>query len=282
VFERFTDRARRVVVLAQEEARGLGHGWIGTEHLLLALLDEEHGVGAKALLALGLDPAATRAKVVDIVGPGEEPVPEQIPFTPRAKKVMELSLREAIALGHKYIGTEHITLALAREGDGVAGQVLAQSGIGGDALRRMVVEMVGTAEPGEAAGGRRATRAMASGPDRITLQGIEVFARHGVEDQEKESGQVFVVDAELELDLGKAGQTDDLADTANYAEVARMIAQVVADERWNLIERVAQRVAEELLSDPRIRTATVTVHKPHAPMPVAVADVSVKLRRTRG
>jgi dihydroneopterin aldolase len=103
-----------------------------------------------------------------------------------------------------------------------------------------------------------------------------------VEDQEKESGQVFVVDAELELDLGKAGQSDDLADTANYAEVARMIAQVVADERWNLIERVAQRVAEELLSDPRIRTATVTVHKPHAPMPVEVADVSVKLRRTRG
>src|SRR5580693_9756601 len=124
MFERFTDRARRTIVFAQEEARGLNHNWIGTEHLLLALIREGHGVGAKALESMQISLDAARQQVELIIGRGQDAVRDgHIPFTPRAKKVLELSLREAQQLGHDYIGTEHILLGLIREGDGVAAQV---------------------------------------------------------------------------------------------------------------------------------------------------------------
>jgi hypothetical protein len=126
MFERFTDRARRVVVLAQEEARILNHSYIGTEHLLLGLIREGEGVAAKALEALGVDLKAGRQQVEEIRGKGEQVPSGHIPFTPRAKKVLELSLREALQLGHNYVGTEHILLGLIREGEGVAAQVLTQ------------------------------------------------------------------------------------------------------------------------------------------------------------
>jgi hypothetical protein len=124
VFERFTERARQVVVLAQEEARGLRHNYIGTEHILLGLLREQEGLAARALESLGVTIEAARAEVVGVVGFGEEQAYGQIPFTPRAKKVLELALRESLALGHNHIGTEHILLALVREGEGVAVRVL--------------------------------------------------------------------------------------------------------------------------------------------------------------
>src|SRR6476660_7785304 len=124
MFERFTDRSRRVVVLAQEEARMLNHNYIGTEHLLLGLIHEGEGVAAKAIEALGISLAAVRSEVNEMVGRGERASAGHIPFTPRAKKVLELSLREALQLGHNYIGTEHILLGLIREGEGVAAQVL--------------------------------------------------------------------------------------------------------------------------------------------------------------
>ena len=130
MFERFTDRARRVVVLAQEEARLLNHNYIGTEHLLLGLIHEGEGVAAKTLEALGVGLEAVRSQVNDMVGSGEHRSKEgHIPFTPRAKKVLELSLREAIDLSHNYIGTEHVLLGLIREHDGVAAKVLAQLGV---------------------------------------------------------------------------------------------------------------------------------------------------------
>ena len=125
VFERFTDRARRVIPLAQEEARRLNHNYIGTEHLLLGLLAEGEGVAAKALEGLGISLEAVRVQVQEIIGQGQAAPTGHIPFTPRAKKVLELSLREALQLGHSYIGTEHILLGLIREGEGVAVQVLA-------------------------------------------------------------------------------------------------------------------------------------------------------------
>ena len=128
MFERFTDRARRVVVLAQEEARMLNHDYIGTEHLLLALIREGQGVAAKALQSLGISLQAVRHQVEEIIGQGQGPKQGHIPFTPRAKKVLELSLREAHQLGHDYIGTEHLLLGLVREGHGVAAQVLAKLG----------------------------------------------------------------------------------------------------------------------------------------------------------
>jgi prophage maintenance system killer protein len=127
-FRRFTDRARRAICLAQEEALLLRHDYVGTEHLLLGLLDEGEGVAAKALESLGVSHESVRAQVEEIIGHGPNPAAGQVPFTPSAKKVLELSLREALALGHHYIGTEHLLLALLREGDGVAAQVLVRLG----------------------------------------------------------------------------------------------------------------------------------------------------------
>jgi ribosomal protein S18 acetylase RimI-like enzyme len=129
VFERFTDGARRVVVFAQEEARLLEHGYIGTEHLLLGLIAEGEGIGAQALRELEVSLGEVRARIEQIIGRGEGVPTGNIPFTPRAKKVLELALRESHRLGHDYIGTEHILLGLVREGEGVAGQVLMTSGI---------------------------------------------------------------------------------------------------------------------------------------------------------
>jgi ATP-dependent Clp protease ATP-binding subunit ClpC len=143
MFERFTDRARRVVVLAQEEARLLDHDYIGTEHLLLGLIQEGEGVAAAALRELGVSLEAVRQKVEEIIGRGEHaPPPSHIPFTPRAKKVLELSLRESRQLGHNYIGTEHILLGLIREGEGVAAQVLTSLGADLNTVRQQVVRML--------------------------------------------------------------------------------------------------------------------------------------------
>src|SRR6202047_3527582 len=135
MFERFTDRARRVVVLAQDEARMLNHNYIGTEHILLGLIHEGEGVAAKALESLGISLEAVRQQVEEIIGQGQQAPSGHIPFTPRAKKVLELSLREALQLGHNYIGTEHILLGLIREGDGVAAQVLVKLGAGRNRTR---------------------------------------------------------------------------------------------------------------------------------------------------
>ena len=145
MFERFTDRARRVVVLAQEEARHLDHNYIGTEHILLGLIHEGEGVAARALTALDISLEAVRVQVVEIVGHGSDAPSGHIPFTPRAKKVLELSLREALALNHNYIGTEHILLGLVREGGGVAAQVLVKEGGSLIRVRQAVVQLLADA-----------------------------------------------------------------------------------------------------------------------------------------
>jgi ATP-dependent Clp protease ATP-binding subunit ClpC len=151
LFERFTDRARRVLVLAQEEARELNHAFIGTEHILLGLIREGEGVAAKALDALGITFEAVREKVEEAIGANANPSPGSPPFTPRAKKVLELSLREALQLGHSYIGTEHMLLGLVREGDGVAAQVLVQLGADLSRVRQQVIQMM-SGQPGKDAG----------------------------------------------------------------------------------------------------------------------------------
>jgi ATP-dependent Clp protease ATP-binding subunit ClpC len=142
MFERFTDRARRVVVLAQEEARMLNHNYIGTEHILLGLIHEGEGVAAKALESLGISLEAVRQQVEEIIGQGQQAPSGHIPFTPRAKKVLELSLREALQLGHNYIGTEHILLGLIREGEGVAAQVLVKLGADLNKVRQQVIQLL--------------------------------------------------------------------------------------------------------------------------------------------
>ena len=143
MFERFTDRARRVVVLAQEEARMLNHTYIGTEHLLLALIHEGEGVAARALESLGVSLQDVRQNVEEMIGRGQHELSGHIPFTPRTKKVLELSLRESQQLGHDYIGTEHILLGLIREGEGVAAQVLVKMGADLNRVRSQVVQLLG-------------------------------------------------------------------------------------------------------------------------------------------
>jgi Clp amino terminal domain, pathogenicity island component len=142
LFEKFTERARQVVVLAQEESRQLQHNYIGTEHVLLGLLREEEGLAARVLESFGITVELVRAQVVRIVGRGEEAADNQVPFTPRAKKVLELALREALTLDHNYIGTEHILLGLVRENEGVAARILLDFDADAEAIRNELVRML--------------------------------------------------------------------------------------------------------------------------------------------
>lgn len=167
MFERFTDRARRVVVLAQEEARLLDHNYIGTEHILLGLIHEGGGVAAQALRSAGVDLGPAREQVEKIIGRGKKPLSGHIPFTPRAKKVLELSLREALELGDNYIGSEHILLGLLREGEGVAVQIIAR--LGGDLsqIRQQVIQLRQN-EPAE--GGPAPRMAVATPLEDVSFQ----------------------------------------------------------------------------------------------------------------
>ena len=158
MFERFTVRARRVVVLAQEEARMLNHNYVGTEHILLGLIHEGEGVAAKALESLGISLDAVRQQVEEIIGQGQQTLTGHIPFTPRAKKVLELALRESLQLGHDYIGTEHILLGLIREGDGVAAQALVRLGADLNRVRQQVIQLLHGYQPKGPVSARSAAR----------------------------------------------------------------------------------------------------------------------------
>jgi ATP-dependent Clp protease ATP-binding subunit ClpC len=179
MFERFTERARQVVVLAQEEARTLKHNYIGTEHILLGLLREEEGLAARVLESLDITVERVRAQVVRIVGSGEEVTSGQIPFTPRAKKVLELALREALSLGHNYIGTEHILLGLVRENEGVAARILLDFDADSEKIRNEVIRMLsgpgGRRQSGQGAG---AAAAGASGEGKKSSKLLDQFGRN--------------------------------------------------------------------------------------------------------
>jgi ATP-dependent Clp protease ATP-binding subunit ClpC len=178
MFERFTDRARRVIVLAQDEARMLNHNYIGTEHLLLGLIHEGDGFAAKALESLGISLDVIREQVEGIIGRGEQaPWSGHIPFTPRAKKVLEFSLREALQLGHTYIGTEHILLGLIREGQGVAAQVLVGLGVDLDRARERVIQLL-TGRAGRA--GRVAVAAVPGAGSDLRDRLADIAARLAV------------------------------------------------------------------------------------------------------
>jgi len=185
VFERFTDRARRVVVLAQEEARLLNHNYIGTEHILLGLIHEGEGVAAKALESLGISLEAVRQQVEEIIGQGGSSPSGHIPFTPRAKKVLELSLREALQLGHNYIGTEHILLGLIREGEGVAAQVLVKLGADLSRVRQQVIQLLsgypgptGSGSQAQSSSGEKASTGGGSGDSASGSLVLDQFGRN--------------------------------------------------------------------------------------------------------
>ena len=205
MFERFTDRARRVVVLAQEEARLLNHNYIGTEHILLGLIHEGEGVAAKALESLGISLEGVRSQVEEIIGQGGSSPSGHIPFTPRAKKVLELSLREALQLGHNYIGTEHILLGLIREGEGVAAQVLVKLGADLSRVRQQVIQLLsgysgsgqqGQGGPGEKAG---ATSGGVSGESPSGSLVLDQFGRNLTQ---------LAKDKKLDPVIGRARETE--------------------------------------------------------------------------
>src|SRR5919199_1497763 len=182
MFERFTERARQVVVLAQEEARTLKHNYIGTEHILLGLLREEEGLAARVLESLDITVERVRAQVVRIVGSGEEVTSGQIPFTPRAKKVLELALREALSLGHNYIGTEHILLGLVRENEGVAARILLDFDADSEKIRNEVIRMLsgpgGRRSGSSAQGSGGASGASAAGEGKKSSKLLDQFGRN--------------------------------------------------------------------------------------------------------
>jgi ATP-dependent Clp protease ATP-binding subunit ClpC len=177
MFERFTDRARRVVVLSQEHARLLGHSYIGTEHVLLGLIHEGEGVAAKVLTDLGVSLDAVRNQVEEIIGQGGTSPSGNIPFTPRVKKVIEYSLREGLHLGHNYIGTEHLLLGLIREGEGVAAQILTSLGLDLSIARQKVIQTLSGQKP-------PASRYLRSPIDPeayidAAVPGVDVLLEHG-------------------------------------------------------------------------------------------------------
>jgi ATP-dependent Clp protease ATP-binding subunit ClpA len=217
MFERFTDRARRVMDLAQEEARMLGHDYIGTEHLLLGLIHEGQGVAAQALESLGISLQAVRQQVEGIIGHGQRARSGDIPFTPRAKKVLELSLREALALGHNYIGTEHILLGLIREGEGVAAQVLTRLGADLNRVRQQVIQLLQGYQDQDEPGSGRNVRLWPAGRRQRGLL-PEILAR------------VESIDSQLSAIGERVGAGPETGDLDRQIAQARRGKEAAADE----------------------------------------------------
>jgi hypothetical protein len=252
VFERFTEAARSVVVLAQDEARTLSHNYIGTEHILLGLLREEEGLAARALESLGVTLEQTRAEVSNLVGPGEEVTSGQIPFTPRAKKVLELALREALSLGHNYIGTEHILLGLVRENEGGAARVLLGFEADAEKVRTEVARLLPTWHPPEAAG-RQPPVAVPGGAKPMGAATLwarivpEIRERLG---READAGDLLLLlasipDSLVARTLAELGADDVALDGA--LERARRQGSSPPDERLELLR--AQRSEAEAEGD---------------------------------
>jgi ClpA/ClpB-like protein len=244
MFERFTDRARRVVPLAQEEAKRLDHNYIGTEHLLLGLIREGEGVGAKALESLGISLDAVRQQVEEIIGRGQQAPSGHIPFTPRAKKVLELSLREALQLGHDYIGTEHLLLGLIREGDGVAAQVLIRLGADLNRVRQQVILLLHQSkEP------RPARRSAEEG---APLPGVQARL-DAVEDWL----------AAVEQRVGTGPDTSDLDEQIDRVRRERLAAASAQEDEQAAALRNREK---ELLADKAVRREEWTAKHPALPV----------------
>jgi ATP-dependent Clp protease ATP-binding subunit ClpA len=256
MFERFTDRARRVVVLAQEEARMLDHDKVGTEHILLGLIHEGHGVAAKALQALDIRLDTVRERIEETIGRGQAAPSGHIPFTPRAKKVLELSLREALQLGHNYIGTEHILLGLIREGDGVAAQVLVSLGADLNRVRQQVIELLGLYKAGDPQAGPGAS----PGAEAVRRERLSALADlvsgvagrlSGVEQRLGDGPDL----AELDAGLAAARREKDAAITAEEYERAAQLrdterdlaaGRAAATRDWEAAHPTLSALAEEV------------------------------------
>jgi len=271
--ERFTERACKVVVLAQEEARHFKHNYIGTEHLLLGLLQEDKGGAARVLNSLNVALDEVREQVESIVGYGREITVSRLPFTPRSKKVLDLALREAWQLGYSYIDTEHILLGFVMEPEGVAARVLSKLGVDPDKVRREVVRMLcggweieqGTNRPADS---------------RITLfrarvEGLMVNARCGVTEEERATTQPLRVDLSYLYD---AEEGDELSKTVDYGRIIEGVAALLEKEEFKLLETGVSMVGGYVMDGfSSLREVTVAVTKLNVPTHREVSGVSVEV-----
>jgi FolB domain-containing protein len=270
--ERFTERARKVVVLAQEEARHFNHNYIGTEHLLLGLLQEDNGGAARVLNSLNIALDEVREQVKIIVGYGRERTVSRPPFTPRSKKVLDLALREAWQLGYSYIDTEHILLGLVREPEGVAARVLSKLGVDSDKVRREVVRMLGGGWEIEQGTNRPVNV-------RITLfrarvEGLMVNARCGVTEEERATPQPLRVDLSYLYD---AEEGDELSKTVDYGTIIEGVVALLEREEFKLLETGVCMVGGYVMNGfSSLREVTVAVTKLNVPTHREVSGVSVE------
>jgi ATP-dependent Clp protease ATP-binding subunit ClpA len=250
MFERFTERARKAVVLAQEDAELLRHNYIGTEHLLLGLLREDEGVAARALAALGVTVEETRERVESIVGYGTEGPGPQVPFTPRSKKVLELALRESMQLGHNYIGTEHILLGLVRENEGVAARVLSDIGVSPVDVRRELLRMLSGGPPSD-------VRHLLF---RGKLLAFEAHARYGSVGERIVPQPPRTLLVELDYSYSVQETEDLLLGTVDPGDLREGVVRVLEGEEFVLLEAGIVRTGEYILQEfPTVQEITVSV-----------------------
>jgi Clp amino terminal domain, pathogenicity island component/UvrB/uvrC motif len=260
MFERFTDRARRAIDLAHDEARQLNHNYIGTEHILLGLIHEGEGVAAQALESLGISLDGVRQQVEQIIGQGRQEPQEHLAYTPRAKKVLELSLREAKQLGHNYIGTEHILLGLVREGHGVAAQVLTALGADLNRVRQQIIQVLHehrgwSPETGPVLG--------RLGPSRLKMRGRQSQIRDHVE---AIGSQLTAIEQRIgggpeigDLDQ-QVAQARRAKETAAGAEDYETAAELRDRERQLLADKAA-RQAEWAAAHPELSSVAEALHR---------------------
>jgi len=260
MFERFTERARKVVVLAQEEVRRFNHNYLGTEHLLLGLLREDEGVAARALAALDVTVDEVREQVESIVGYGEEGMGAQAPFTPRSKKVLELALRESMQLGHNYIGTEHLLLGLVLEGEGVAARVLSNLDVEGDEVRLELARMLG----GEA-------------EQRLEAESREVVPPEVVRNRMLFRGRVASLQISARVDgrpqtllvdldyVYAVRDSEDASGALNHDELLEGVAAILEGQEFPSVETGIMKAGEHGLERfPAVREITISATRERA------------------
>jgi ATP-dependent Clp protease ATP-binding subunit ClpA len=271
MFERFTDRARRVVVLAQNEARRLNHNHIGTEHLLLGLIHEGEGVAAASLESLGINLEAVRQQIEGIIGQGRAAPTGALPYTPRAKKVLELSLREALQLGHNHIGTEHLLLGLIREGTGAAAQVLVRLGADLARVREQVIQMLEDAQGEEEPGSPHAAKGL--GPAALKQRGLlaEVLSR------------VESIDSRLAAVEHRVGAGPDVGDIDQEIAQARSDKKSAADaEDYEMATALRDRERQLLAEKASRQEQWAAAHLDLPALAEGLHRLSEEVKRLRG
>ncbi len=307
MFERFTERARKVVVLAQEEARRFNHNYICTEHILLGLVREDEGVAAQALRSLGFEIEGMRGRVEGIVGYGEEEPGSQAPFTPRSKKVLELAREESLRLGHNYIGTEHLLLGLAGESGGVAARILGSADAGPTAIRREVFERLGVGDPGPAVLDERrqdspglvervvreTLRRLHKDPEQrlpeeprpdstifhAVIKDLEVHARFGAALEERASPRRILVDLRYSYAVVSESASEGAVD---HGAVIEVVAKTIEGRESEMLETAVKRAASRLMDAfPEIIEVRVSATEDMANAPQSTGGITISLEVRR-